>query len=492
MKTTTKSHLIKATFLACKKSFNRFSIISLGIVLNSTLSATQYCQQALTTGANTVLVSMESPSTNTYVVKIESAVAMTGLHDGSWVTINTNQNVQAFNYSVLSSDKLTCTITLTSTTVPNFYTKLNILYPALVLYDWPTGITWGTCTVVAGLPTLAATTAASAITATTATTGGNVTDIGASAVTARGVCWSSTSGPTVALATKTTDGSGSGSFTSSLTGLTSGVTYYVKSYATNTAETSYGAEISFTTVLSLTAAPTPTVPAASVISIYSDAYTSLTGTNFTPNWGQTTVVSDYPISENATKKYASFNYQGMNFVPTFNASTMTKLHIDIYPTTQQEINLSPISSGAKKYYNLTPLIANTWNSFDVSLTNFTGVSIASVDQFEFECLTTGLKGGTFFMDNLYFYNDAPTFISEIPVNKEISLYPNPFVNNVTISAQSEIGEVFVRNLLGQIIKTEVVSGTTKTIDLSVLPSGNYFVVAKMRNGGISTQKITKL
>lgn len=103
--------------------------------------------------------------------------------------------------------------------------------------------------VVAGtitIPTLT-TTAATAITQTTAVSGGNISANGTSAVTARGVVWSTAPAPTVALATKTTDGTGNGAFTSNITGLTAGTTYYVRAYATNASGTAYGNEVSFTT-----------------------------------------------------------------------------------------------------------------------------------------------------------------------------------------------------------------------------------------------------
>jgi hypothetical protein len=91
------------------------------------------------------------------------------------------------------------------------------------------------------------TTAASSVASTTATSGGNVTSDGGSTVTAKGICWSTSTGPTIALSTKTTDGTGTGSFTSSITGLTLGLTYYVRAYATNNIGTSYGSEVTFTT-----------------------------------------------------------------------------------------------------------------------------------------------------------------------------------------------------------------------------------------------------
>ena len=84
------------------------------------------------------------------------------------------------------------------------------------------------------------------ITDITATTGGNITNDGGTPVTQRGVVWSVSPNPTTAN-NSTNNGSGTGSFTSNLTGLTASTTYYVRSYATNSAGTSYGNEASFTT-----------------------------------------------------------------------------------------------------------------------------------------------------------------------------------------------------------------------------------------------------
>ena len=95
-------------------------------------------------------------------------------------------------------------------------------------------------------PLLSATAAVTSITATTATSGGTIGADGGASVTARGVCWSTTTNPTTA-DSKTTDGTGTGTFTSAITGLASGTTYYVRSYATNSVGTTYGPEVSFTT-----------------------------------------------------------------------------------------------------------------------------------------------------------------------------------------------------------------------------------------------------
>jgi len=85
-------------------------------------------------------------------------------------------------------------------------------------------------------------------TATTAVSGGNITDDGGAPITQKGVCWSSTIQNPTADDSKTTDGQGTGDFTSNLTGLSPGTTYYVRAYAENSAGIAYaGNVVSFTT-----------------------------------------------------------------------------------------------------------------------------------------------------------------------------------------------------------------------------------------------------
>ncbi|MEY4964059.1 MAG: hypothetical protein RLZZ323_1378 [Bacteroidota bacterium] len=90
--------------------------------------------------------------------------------------------------------------------------------------------------------------ATSSLTSTGVVTGGNISSDGGGTITSRGVVWGTSANPTISLTTKTTDGTGSGSFTSTVTGLIGNTQYYIRSYATNSAGTSYGNEISFTTL----------------------------------------------------------------------------------------------------------------------------------------------------------------------------------------------------------------------------------------------------
>ena len=98
---------------------------------------------------------------------------------------------------------------------------------------------------------------------TTATSGGNVTFDGGAVVTVRGVCWSTSQNPTTSNA-HTTDGSGTGTFISSITGLTANTTYYVRAYATNVAGTSYGNERVFTTLPEITIPSVTTAPVSNI------------------------------------------------------------------------------------------------------------------------------------------------------------------------------------------------------------------------------------
>jgi len=114
-------------------------------------------------------------------------------------------------------------------------------------------------TTAAPVPPTITTTSASSVTATTVSGGGNVINSGGLAVTARGICWSTTPNPSVST-NKTSDGTGTGSFTSSLSGLTGGTVYYVRAYATNSLGTSYGDQISFKTL--------PSIPTDGLVAYY--------------------------------------------------------------------------------------------------------------------------------------------------------------------------------------------------------------------------------
>ena len=108
--------------------------------------------------------------------------------------------------------------------------------------------------IISSAPTVATTTA-SAITNTTVTSGGNITSIGSSSVSARGVAYDTNPIPTTA-GTATNEGSGvTGTFTSTLSPLLINTQYFYRAYATNSVNTSYGAESSFYTLANTPGTP---------------------------------------------------------------------------------------------------------------------------------------------------------------------------------------------------------------------------------------------
>ena len=152
-----------------------------------------------------------------------------------------------------------------------------------------------------------------------------------------------------------------------------------------------------------TAAPTPTVAAAGVLSIYSDAYPQIAGVNLNPNWGQTTAVTEVLVAGNNAQKYATLNYQGIDFAAnTIDVSTKSKLHIDVWSQDITTVNLFIISAGAENPVPLT-LTPGQWNSFDIDLGLYTAPNKTAIMQVKFD---TQSAGGTLFFDNLYFWGTA--------------------------------------------------------------------------------------
>ena len=166
-----------------------------------------------------------------------------------------------------------------------FTTALDVLLPNTTYY-FRAYVTFSETTIYSqqgsfttnplGIPTLS-TGEITSITSNSATSGGSITDDGGAVITARGVCWNTTGSPSIS-DKKTTDGTGTGSFTSSLTGLESNTTYHVRTYATNEAGTAYGNEITFTTKEGI-----PDLTTSEVTSITINSATS--GGNITSDGG---------------------------------------------------------------------------------------------------------------------------------------------------------------------------------------------------------------
>jgi hypothetical protein len=145
-----------------------------------------------------------------------------------------------------------------------------------------------------------------------------------------------------------------------------------------------------------TAAPTPSYPATNVISIYSDPYTNVAGTDLNPNWGQATKVKEITIQNNKTLKYEGLNYQGTQFGSNQNVSSFQFLHLDYWTANSTELKIFLISPGpVETPFNLT-VPTTGWNSLDIPLSSFAPVNLSDVFQIKIE------GNGDIYLDNILF------------------------------------------------------------------------------------------
>lgn len=247
----------------------------------------------------------------------------------------------------------------------------------------PSGTVYGeelTFTTLPVVPTLT-TLAVTDVTGNSAKSGGTVTISGGANVTARGVCWGLTDPPTIA-GSKTTDGAGTGAFTSSLTGLLGNKTYYVRAYATNSAGTGYGPTVSFKTAVDL-----PVVT--------------------------TTAVTD--ITKTSAKSGGNVTYDGGGTVTAKGLVWSTDANPDLTD------NIIPGGTGTGSFVsNLTGLTVNTAYHVRAYATNSAGTAYGSDIQFKtLADITKFFVVGTY---NGWNNSDAAEYIISTETNPEAQGY----------------------------------------------------------------------
>jgi hypothetical protein len=190
-----------------------------------------------------------------------------------------------------------------------------------------------------------------------------------------------------------------------------------------------------------TVPPVPVHAEENVLSIYSDAYTNLPGTDFNPNWGQSTQVTvDYVAAENNTLRYENLNYQGTQFAVPLDVSGYDSIHIDFWTPNSTLLNFYLISPGNEIAYTL-PITQETWVSIDIPLADFVPpVNLSDVIQFKVD------GNGTVFFDNWYFWKTPPVpgtdaTLSDLQVDGETIEGFSPAVLNYTVELPEGTTEV---------------------------------------------------
>lgn len=206
-------------------------------------------------GETISLVPLSIPTTNN-ISSVTSVSAITGIqisNDGganirAGVCWSTSPNPTIANtYSLDAGAKGNYKSTLTGLSAnTQYYVRSFVNNDAGIYYGNELNFT----TLPPVIPSLSATDTASAVKSVSAISGGTVISDGGAAVTERGICWGTSPNPAITDA-HTAVGAGMGSFSGNIMGLSLGITYYARCYATNSVGTAYGDQISFTTRLNV-------------------------------------------------------------------------------------------------------------------------------------------------------------------------------------------------------------------------------------------------
>ncbi len=234
-----------------------------------------------------------------------------------------------------------------------------------------------------------------------------------------------------------------------------------------------------------TAAPAPPQrDPDDVISLFSEAYANVPGTNFNPGWGQTTIVSVIEIEGNETLKYANFNYQGTQIDGSIDVSNMDFMHLDMWTANATAVNVFCISPGPLETPFALPITPNQWVSYDIPLSEFAGVDLSDLFQLKFD---GGNSAQTIFLDNIYFYSGNPTGIDQLSHNvNPFNIHPNPVQAGETVRINLPAKLIEVYDLTGKAVAT---FNNSSLIPANSLNPGMYIIRLKHENGTIYTKRL---
>jgi hypothetical protein len=163
----------------------------------------------------------------------------------------------------------------------------------------------------------------------------------------------------------------------------------------------------------------PDRPSSTVISIFSDKYNDLTGTDFYPWWWQSTQYEEFDLNGDKMIRYSKVNYQGVQLAEQQDISKMEYMHIDVWTASPEfenlEISLISASNGERPV--LAKLTQDEWTSFDIPISDWTsqnGFTINDMHQLKFAINPyNGDGAGVIFLDNIYFWKENSV---ELPIN----------------------------------------------------------------------------
>lgn len=178
----------------------------------------------------------------------------------------------------------------------------------------------------------------------------------------------------------------------------------------------------------ITKAPIPpTRNAVDVISIFSDKYTQTTVDSFTTDWSVVALQEEVTIDADQTLVYRDLSYAGIiTETAPINAASMEMVHFDIWTSNVSTFKIKFVDFNGTGYNggadNIEFEIENTisqqgsWVSFNIPLTEFTGVPFSDINQ----TVVSADPVGTIFIDNLYFYRASTVASNDVtPIDFEV-------------------------------------------------------------------------
>lgn len=244
----------------------------------------------------------------------------------------------------------------------------------------------------------------------------------------------------------------------------------------------------------MVAAPTPTLPQANVMSMFSNAYTNIPVDTWRTDWSNATL-TEVQIAGNDTKKYTALDFVGIEMIANqLDITGMQYFNVDVWSPDFSIFKIKLVDFGADGSFGGTDNVEHElifenpvqgeWLTMSIPLSDFTGlVTKEHIAQLIF-------AGGVskVYVDNVYFSNVPLGTTDFKPAS--VKMYPNPVADVFHIAAYKTIENITFYTMLGQQVMTINASKNTETIDLSGFQSGVY--IAKVTvDGKVSTSRIIK-
>jgi hypothetical protein len=246
-------------------------------------------------------------------------------------------------------------------------------------------------------------------------------------------------------------------------------------------------------------APTPTYPAAAVISMFSNPYADVNVDTWQAPWSSAQL-TNLQIQGNDTKRYSAMNFTGIETLGgnQLDLTDMTHFRLDYWTANMDPFKVKLVDFGNDGQYaggddseselSFQP-VSQVWNTIEIPLTQFNGLNnLAHFSQLILSGEPVGT--GVVFIDNVLFFDESLTGLENTAL-EQLLIYPNPIDDVVHIKANELITSIEIYNTLGQQLLAKMGNQQEIEIPTSVLPNGIYMVKVQTQNGHRQQFKIQK-